>query len=111
MSGDPLSLIIYALAAVALAGIGVHALAVRVHLLRRLIALNILSAAVFLLLVTIARRAPGSMPDPVPHAMVLTGIVVAVSATALALILIRRIFDATGGSRLPDDTEDGAGSP
>lgn len=111
MSGDPPSVLIYALAAIALTGIGVHALAVRVHLLRRLLALNILSSAVFLLLVTIARRAPGSMPDPVPHAMVLTGIVVALSATALALILMRRIFDATGSSRLPDDPGDGAGAP
>jgi multicomponent Na+:H+ antiporter subunit C len=111
VSGDPASVLIYALAAIALTGIGVHALAIRVHLLRRLLALNILSSAVFLLLVTIARRAPGSMPDPVPHAMVLTGIVVALSATALALILIRRIFDATGRARLPDDPEDGAGAP
>jgi multicomponent Na+:H+ antiporter subunit C len=110
VSGDPLSLIIYALAAVALAGIGIYALAVRVHLLRRVIALNVLSTAVFLLLVTIARRAPGSMPDPVPHAMVLTGIVVAISATALALILLRRIFDATGSSRLPDAASDGLDS-
>jgi len=31
------------------------------------------------------------MADPVPHALVLTGIVVAVSATAMALALGRRL--------------------
>ena len=39
----------------------------------------------------IAYRGQTSAPDPVPHALVLTGIVVAVSATALALALIRRL--------------------
>lgn len=109
MSGDPLSVVVYALAAVALTGVAVYGLAVRTHLLRRLIAINILSTAVFLLLVTIARRAPGGVPDPVPHAMVLTGIVVAISATAFALVLTRRIFDVTGSSLLTDD-EGGEGS-
>ena len=42
-------------------------------------------------------------PDPVPHAMVLTGIVVAVSATAFALVLARRIYSVTGSTRLPED--------
>jgi multicomponent Na+:H+ antiporter subunit C len=111
VSGDPPSLVIYALAAVALSGIATHAFAIRAHLLRRLIAINILSSAVFLLLVTIARRAPGDVPDPVPHAMVLTGIVVAISATALALILVRRIYDATGTSLLPEDGERDEGAP
>jgi multicomponent Na+:H+ antiporter subunit C len=47
----------------------------------------------------------------VPHAMVLTGIVVAISATALALILVRRIYDATGTSLLPEDGERDEGAP
>ena len=44
---------------------------------------------VFMMLVALASRTTGiaTRPDPVPHAMVLTGIVVAVSATALGLAL------------------------
>jgi multicomponent Na+:H+ antiporter subunit C len=61
------------------------------HILRKVIALNILGSGVFLLLVAFAYRSPHDVPDPVPHAMVLTGIVVAVSATALALALARRL--------------------
>jgi multicomponent Na+:H+ antiporter subunit C len=37
----------------------------------------------------------------VPQAMVLTGIVVAVAATALALALMRRLHELTGSARLP----------
>jgi len=35
------------------------------------------------------------LPDPVPHALVLTGIVVAFSATALALALGRRLREVS----------------
>jgi len=93
---------LYTLAASALAGIGVYGLIVRRHLLRRILALNLLGNAVFLLLVALARRHPGYV-DPVPHAMVLTGIVVAVSATALALVLARRYYAETGLRHLPED--------
>ncbi len=44
-----------------------------------------------MMLIAVAYRGPGVPPDPVPHALVLTGIVVAVSATALALALARRL--------------------
>ena len=43
---------------------------------------------------------PQGAPDRVPHAMVITGIVVAVAATALVLML--RVRLATGRSVLPD---------
>jgi multicomponent Na+:H+ antiporter subunit C len=36
----------------------------------------------------------------VPHAMVLTGIVVGVSVSALAMVLARRIFRETGATTL-----------
>ena len=60
-------------------------------LLHRLIGIKVMGAGVFLLLIAVAYRGPGVAPDPVPHALVLTGIVVAVSATALALALARRL--------------------
>lgn len=92
----------YALTGVALFGLGLHALVARRHLLRKVMALNVLGSGVFLVLVATAGRDPAA-PDPVPHAMVLTGIVVAVSATALALALARRIRAADGCSYLPED--------
>jgi multicomponent Na+:H+ antiporter subunit C len=94
--------LLYALTGVALFCLGLHALLARKHLLRKVLALNVLGSGVFLLLVAMARR--GDAPDPVPHAMVLTGIVVAVSATALALSLARRVMTADGAARLPEDT-------
>lgn len=93
---------LYALTGVALFSLGFHALLVRRHLLHKVLALNVLGSATFLLLVAMARRGGGA-PDPVPHAMVLTGIVVAVSATALALSLARRLKVAQGWVRLPED--------
>jgi multicomponent Na+:H+ antiporter subunit C len=96
--------LIYALTSVVLFCLGVYALIAHAHFLRKILAINIMGSGIFLLLVAVARRSPGSMPDPVPHAMVLTGIVVAVSATALILALTRRIHTETGAVSLPEDS-------
>ena len=93
---------VYALTGVALVCIGLYGVLTREHLLRRLLALNVTGGGVFLLLVAVAARGGGA-PDPVPHAMVLTGIVVAVSVTAFALALVRRIHAATGRAWLPEE--------
>ena len=74
------------------------------HLLRRILAFNLMGSGVFLVLIGLAQR--GGVPDPVPQAMVLTGIVVAVAATALALTLARRLFALTGGHTLPKDGDE-----
>jgi multicomponent Na+:H+ antiporter subunit C len=103
MSGVEPSVLVYAFTAVVLAGVAIWGFIVRADLLRRVIALNVLGSGIFLLLVALARRVPGEAPDPVPHAMVLTGIVVTVSASAFALVLLRRIYDTTGRLILPDD--------
>ena len=97
---------LYALAGVALFVLGVHALIVYPHLLRKILALNIMGSGVFLLMVSLANRAPDIGPDAVPHAMVITGIVVAVSATALALVLMLRLHAETGRAELPENPED-----
>lgn len=94
---------LYALTGVMLFGIGIHALIIHAHLIRKILAINIMGSGVFLLLVAVALRGSDAMPDPVPHAMVLTGIVVAVSATALMLTLVRRIHHETGRPSLPED--------
>ena len=85
----------YILTGVALSVIGLLGITLSGHLLRKILGLNIMSSGVFLLLVAPADRLIERAPDPVPHAMVLTGIVVAVSATALALALARRIATAS----------------
>jgi multicomponent Na+:H+ antiporter subunit C len=97
--------LLYSLVSVALFCIGVHGLVVRAHLLHKLLALNIVGSAAFLFLVAVAYRNRDAAPDPVPHAMVLTGIVVAVSATAFALALARRIHAIAGQVTLDDAEE------
>jgi len=94
---------LYALVGVGLFFLGLYALIVHTHLLRKILALNVMGSGVFLVLVALAKRTGNATPDPVPHAMVITGIVVAVSATALALTLMVRVAAETGRAELPDE--------
>jgi multicomponent Na+:H+ antiporter subunit C len=91
MSETLLTQILYGGVGLLLFLLGVWSFLVHAPLLRKLIALNIMGAGVFHLLVAVAYRGLEAPPDPVPHALVLTGIVVAVSATALALAFGRRL--------------------
>jgi multicomponent Na+:H+ antiporter subunit C len=88
------TLITYALTGIGLFTLGLRGALLRRSLLGRIIAINVCGAGVFMLLVAIAYRGPGQDPDALPHALVLTGIVVAVSATALALALGRRLRES-----------------
>jgi multicomponent Na+:H+ antiporter subunit C len=94
---------LYGMTGVALFGLGMYAVIAHAHLIRKILAINFMGSGIFLVLGAVARRASEGMPDPVPHAMVLTGIVVAVSATAFSLSLTRRIHTETGRSSLPGD--------
>lgn len=94
--------LLYALAASLLFGIAVYGFLSRPHLLRRLVALNMMGTSIFLLLVAFARRDPLQV-DPVPHAMVLTGIVIAVSTTAFGLALARRMHLNSGRVTLEEE--------
>ena len=94
------SSLLYALAGVSLFIIGLYALIAHAHLLRKILAFNVMGSGVFLVLIATASGTSVGVPDPVPHAMVLTGIVVAVSATALALVLAYRVYSATGSLSL-----------
>jgi multicomponent Na+:H+ antiporter subunit C len=94
---------LYAIVGVGLFCIGFYALMVYTHLLRKIMAINIMGSGVFLILVALAKRSTDDIPDPVPHAMVITGIVVAVSATALALVLLSKMVAALGRTELPDN--------
>jgi len=94
---------LYALVGVGLFCIGLYALIVHAHLLRKILAINVMGSGVFLVLVALANRTENLSPDPVPHAMVITGIVVAISATALALTLMLKVAMETGRAELPDE--------
>ena len=98
--------ILYALTEAGLFALGLYALAVQAHLLRKIIAFNVMGSGAFLVLGALAHRAPDQVADPVPHAMVITGIVVAVSATAFALVLMLRVQSETGQSHLPEQPSD-----
>lgn len=94
--------LLFALTGVALFALGVTGVVLIGHLLRRILAFNLMGSGAFLVLVGLAQR--NAVPDPVPQAMVLTGIVVAVAATALALALVRKLHTLTGQTELPEDT-------
>lgn len=65
--------------------LGLHGLLTLRHALRRIIAFNLMGSGVFLVMIALAARSQPS--DPLLVALVVTGLVVAVSATALALRL------------------------
>lgn len=87
----------YLILGVALWVLGLHGL-IRLHQpIRRIISVNIMGSGVFMVMVALARRSED--PDPVMHALVVTGLVVAISATAFALRL------AVAGQRPEEDRE------
>jgi multicomponent Na+:H+ antiporter subunit C len=98
--------LLYGVAGVVLFCIGLFGVSSRVHLLRKIVALNVMASGIFLFLISVAYRNRIDGLDAVPHAMVLTGIVVALAATAFAIALARRIYATTGSMKLPDDRED-----
>lgn len=71
--------------------LGLHSLLLQRQLLRLIIAINIMSSGVFMIMVALARR--GESTDPILHALVVTGLVVAVSASAFALRLASSLLE------------------
>lgn len=84
--------LLYAALAAGLFGLGLVAVVLHRHPLRRLLAINVMGLGVFTALLY-PGPVEGSGPDPVPHALVITGLVVAVASTALGLSLIRSAGD------------------
>ncbi|MGO4405371.1 NADH-quinone oxidoreductase subunit K [Bosea sp. RAF48] len=93
--------ILFGLCGAALVGIGLFAVVTHPGLLRRIIGCNILGAGIFLVFGAVARRGAGAglEADPVPQALVITGIVVAFSASALAVALLKRLSELNVGER------------
>ena len=90
--------------AVLLFSVGLAALLLHPNLIKRIIGLNLMDTAVFLFLAAMGYVDGGKAPmvepgaeaaayiNPVPGGLVLTGIVVAVSTTALFLALTHRLY-------------------
>ena len=93
---------VFGLSAAILAGLGFYGLIAQADPLRKILAFNLLGGGVFLFFGVVARRgaAAGFGGDPVPKALVITGMVVAFAATALAVALVLRLFQATGSATL-----------
>jgi multicomponent Na+:H+ antiporter subunit C len=93
---------LYGLCAAVLVGVGLYGLIVLAHPLRKIIAFNVIGSGVFILFGALAKRgaAAGFGGDPVPQALLITGIVVAFSATALAVALVVRLIEATDSASL-----------
>lgn len=97
--------LIYTAAGIILFLLGTYALIAYAHLLRKILAANIMGSGVFMVFIALAGRTPGA-PDPVPHAMVLTGIVVTVAFTSVALALAVRIARTSDRAHLPGRDEE-----
>ncbi len=95
----------YQVVAVILFCIGFMTLFLHPNLIKKVIGLNIMDAAVFLMLAAVGYVEGGKAPiivngifdasyyiNPIPGGLVLTGIVVGVSTTAFFLALIQRLY-------------------
>lgn len=89
---------VYGLAGAASAGLGLYGMLVNPRPLQKVLAFNLMGGGAFLVFGAVARRAaaPGLGPDPIPHAMVITGLVVSFAATALVVALLLRLHAVVG---------------
>lgn len=88
--------------------IGLYTVLTHSNLLKKIIGINIMETSVFLFFVSVGYVKGAKSPiidpssreliyvNPLPSAMILTGIVVAVSITAYALSIIVKIYEAYG---------------
>ena len=96
---------VFGLCGAAIVGLGLYGLITNPQPLRKIVAFNLIGSGVFMLFGVVARRgaAAGFGGDPVPQALVITGLVVAFAATALAVALLLRLFHETGRATLRSD--------
>lgn len=94
--------ILYAIVGISLFCLGMFSFIVHEHIMRKILAFNIMGSGVFMVLISLAKHTLTGEVDPVPHAMVITGIVVSVSATALALTLMLQIKANNSNSKLEE---------
>jgi multicomponent Na+:H+ antiporter subunit C len=86
--------------------IGFHTMLTHSNLIKKVIGMNIMETGIFLLFISIGYVRGGSAPiindsiasyvNPLPSALILTGIVVGVSLTAFSLSMILKIYHYYG---------------
>ncbi len=97
----------YYMVAIILFVIGMHTMLTHGNMIKKVIAMNIMDTSVFLMFVAIGYSYGSKAPiigeevgvvyaNPLPGALILTGIVVAVSVTAYALSLVVKIHHFYG---------------
>jgi multicomponent Na+:H+ antiporter subunit C len=96
---------LFGLCAAALIGLGLYAFIVNPQPLRKIVAFNVIGNGVFVLFGAVAHRggAMGWGGDPVPQALLITGLVVAFCARALAVTLLLRLADEAESVTLAPD--------
>ncbi len=117
MGSDVLGHIHYGLTAFLLL-IGVHGMLIRANLVKKLMAMNVMQVAVIMFFISLAVKTGGTAPidvyhatadisymNPLPHALMLTAIVVGVSTTGVALALLIRIYRHYGTLEEPEILE------
>lgn len=94
--------------AVALFGIGIYTVLTHSNLLKKVIGINIMEGSTYLFFIAAGNIRGGVAPildmgqeglvyvNPLPQALMLTGIVVSVSVTALSLALIMKLYKFYG---------------
>jgi multicomponent Na+:H+ antiporter subunit C len=92
--------LLYMVVGVVLFGMGLFALVAYPHLLRKILGVNVMGTGTFMVFIAIAHGGDTEPIDPIPHALVITGIVVAVCATGLALALASQVQALTGQPRI-----------
>jgi multicomponent Na+:H+ antiporter subunit C len=102
---------VFGLCSAVAVGLGLYGVITHPQPLRKILAFNLLGGGAFLFFGVVARRgaAAGFQSDPVPQALVITGIVVAFAATALAVALLLRLSQVTGSATLHAEAPAGAG--
>jgi multicomponent Na+:H+ antiporter subunit C len=91
---------------IALMMVGFYGIIAKENLIKKIIGINIFQTAVFLFYISMAKVKGGTAPiewskaalydNPLPHCLMLTGIVVSVSTTAVALAIIIKIYKEFG---------------
>ncbi|MDP3487712.1 MAG: cation:proton antiporter subunit C [Bacillota bacterium] len=99
---ERLSANMYYLVSVILFVIGFHTMLTHNNLIKKIMGMNIMDTALFLFFVSIGYIRGGQAPilidgvekyvNPVPSALILTGIVISVSFTAFALALVIMLY-------------------
>lgn len=97
--------------------IGLYGIMAKDNLLKKLMALNIMQASVILFFINLAQKSgstvpvlmtgdrhpdPGMYTNPLPHALMLTAVVVGLSTTGVALSLLIRIHRRYGSLEEPE---------